>query len=492
MSASQQKKKRQGQTPAGSGKKPEGQSGGRGAWIAGGIGALLLILLAIFFGVVNSGFFQKHATAAIVGSHKLTPAMYNYFYLDAYYQSNAAYTADSSLSLSEQYYDEEAGVTWADYVEDQAESSIAKAYALYDAAAADGFTLSEADTETVETQLTNIEQSAASNSISADSYLSRIYGTGSTLKNFREYLELLQLANSYQTSYSESLSYSPEEIQAYFEEHEDTLSTVSYRYFQCSINSDETAEDGTAIIDSEASKALATEIAEAASNNEETFIQMAYENADESVQSYYEDESATLVSNQSLSSVPESMYDWLTDASRQFGDTTAVENSDGSWSAVFFIDNAEKYNVNTVDVRHILISSSDSDDPEAKAQEVLDEYLAGDQTEEAFAELAKKYSADSNAAEGGLYENVYPGQMVEAFEDWCFDPDRKPGDTGIVETSYGFHVMYFVGEGDGGNAMDYRTTLEMRSDDTEAWAASLAESVTVETKSFGMRFVSLK
>ncbi len=36
--------------------------------------------------------------------------------------------------------------------------------------------------------------------------------------------------------------------------------------------------------------------------------------------------------------------------------------------------------------------------------------------------------------------------MVETFNDWCFDPARKPGDTGIVETSYGYHVMYFVGQ----------------------------------------------
>lgn len=35
--------------------------------------------------------------------------------------------------------------------------------------------------------------------------------------------------------------------------------------------------------------------------------------------------------------------------------------------------------------------------------------------------------------------------MVEEFNDWCFDESRKTGDVGIVETSYGYHVMYFVG-----------------------------------------------
>ena len=35
--------------------------------------------------------------------------------------------------------------------------------------------------------------------------------------------------------------------------------------------------------------------------------------------------------------------------------------------------------------------------------------------------------------------------MVEAFNDWCFDESRKAGDTGIVETDFGYHIIYFAG-----------------------------------------------
>ena len=70
-----------------------------------------------------------------------------------------------------------------------------------------------------------------------------------------------------------------------------------------------------------------------------------------------------------------------------------------------------------VDVRHILIqpeggttdSSGNTTYSDAqweaariKAQEVYDEYLAGDKTVDSFGELAKKYSADGNASSGGL------------------------------------------------------------------------------------------
>ena len=34
--------------------------------------------------------------------------------------------------------------------------------------------------------------------------------------------------------------------------------------------------------------------------------------------------------------------------------------------------------------------------------------------------------------------------MVPVIENWCFDASRQTGDYGIVKTSYGYHIMYFV------------------------------------------------
>ena len=115
----------------------------------------------------------------------------------------------------------------------------------------------------------------------------------------------------------------------------------------------------------------------------------------------------------------------------------------------------------TVDVRHILIlpegatvenvtTEEFSDEAwaagEQKAQEILDAWLAGDKTEDSFAELANENSADTGSnTNGGLYTGVTEGQMVEAFNDWCFDTDRKIGDYGIVKTQFGYHIMYFCG-----------------------------------------------
>ncbi len=103
---------------------------------------------------------------------------------------------------------------------------------------------------------------------------------------------------------------------------------------------------------------------------------------------------------------------------------------------------AEPQNYDVVSVRHILVDSEDS------AKDILAQWEAGDKTEDSFAALATENTTDSGSKDnGGLYTDVLQGQMATEFNDWCFDDSRKAGDTGIVQTSYGYHVMYFVSRG---------------------------------------------
>lgn len=104
-----------------------------------------------------------------------------------------------------------------------------------------------------------------------------------------------------------------------------------------------------------------------------------------------------------------------------------------------------------VDVRHILLQPADKEneqdwvDAEKQAQDILDQWLAGDASEDSFAALANEYSTDGGSnTKGGLYQYVQIGDMVAEFEAWCFEEGRQTGDYGIVKTSYGYHIMYFV------------------------------------------------
>ena len=114
-----------------------------------------------------------------------------------------------------------------------------------------------------------------------------------------------------------------------------------------------------------------------------------------------------------------------------------------------------------VDVRHILISpeggtAGESGETvyseeewaaaEKKANEVMNEWLTKHPDEDGFGVMAETYTQDpGSATNGGLYEDVEQGQMVPEFDAWCFDTSRQPGDYGIVKTTYGYHIMYFVG-----------------------------------------------
>ena len=190
--------------------------------------------------------------------------------------------------------------------------------------------------------------------------------------------------------------------------------------------------------------------------------------------------------------------EWLEDGTRRAGDVTVEESGDHVYVVVFLSRDDNHYK--TASVRHILVKAAAAEDgtysdeakakAKARAEEILAEYQAGDKTEESFAALAEKYSEDPGSnTNGGLYENIAKGQMVAEFNDFCFAPHSK-GDTAIVygeSGSYaGYHVMYYVGEGE-----LYSNTLaeqSLRSADAETWLSELTGSYTTG-EGFGMKFV---
>ena len=136
------------------------------------------------------------------------------------------------------------------------------------------------------------------------------------------------------------------------------------------------------------------------------------------------------------------------------------------------------------DVRHILIAveggTKDADgkmvytDEEwetcrTKAQKMLDEFLAGEATETAFAELAKANSQDpGSASAGGLYTQLTKEtSFIENFKNWYLEEGRKAGDTGLVQntesSTQGYHIMYFSGATP---IWEYEATTQLLSDKT--------------------------
>ena len=67
---------------------------------------------------------------------------------------------------------------------------------------------------------------------------------------------------------------------------------------------------------------------------------------------------------------------------------------------------------------------------------------------------------------------------MQEFLDWCFADGRKVGDAGVIDSSYGSHVMYLDSFGD--PVWKVQATNRLQTEDYQAWLAenTVAESVT--------------
>ena len=496
MSASREKNKRKelnasAEAPATPAKK--GMSKGL-KWTIGIICLVLVIAIVAFFSMLTSGYFAGHTTAATVGSHKLTPAMVNYFYKEAYnsmssqYGDMMSYMIDSDTPLDEQYYDEENGITWADTLIEQGLNSAARTFAIYDEAIANGETLSDDDQSSIDDTVANLGIYATYYGYSnVNGYITAMYGTGCNEKNFREFLAIETIASNYSQKVYDTPVYTEDELAADYAADPNAYDTVDYRVFAVTdALFDEEDEEKLA----ELKKTAADELLAAAEEGDEAFIQAAYDHASEDNKESYEDDSYTLRTDVGYSD--SELSTWLFDTARKTGDATCVESSGTYYVAIF--ESRDTHDYALPNVRHILISVSDTTDEEAMAtaketaEKLLAEYEAGEHTEDAFAAIGDAAYADGTAAESARYEDITPGQMVEPFENWCFEDGRQVGDTGIVESTYGYHVMYFSGFG-----TNYRMKLvedEQRGNAYSDWLTSVTENASYETVSFGMRFVT--
>ncbi|MDL2300317.1 peptidylprolyl isomerase [Clostridiaceae bacterium OttesenSCG-928-D20] len=434
--------------------------------------AAFLILLIVFVVALNSNLFYTVLPSITVGNESLNNAEYNYYFNTTYnnyynqvYQQFGEYASmflpDRSKPLSSQERGD--GESWGDYFDDMTFENIKQTSFLYDEAKKADFKLSDEGKETVEETIISLKdqyESMKSDFNSFNSFLTAYYGKGVKEPLVRRLLEENQLAYEYSDYLIENYGFTDEDFEAYYEENKDDNDVISYYLysFDGSLPEPEEGEEGPS--DEEKAEAMseAKEKADALLNSVlsgEDFDKAVLEVDENASESSYELKKA------SGANLKDQDYtDWILDGSRKKGDASAIEGETGYTVVLFEARNDNHYK--TKNVRHILIKAEENDEyvitdeakEEAKkeAERILAEFEEGEMTEDSFAELANEYSEDGGSnTVGGLYENVPQGQMVEAFNDYIYDAGRKAGDTGIIfnEGSYtGYHVMYFVGDGD--------------------------------------------
>lgn len=483
----------------------------------------LMLVAAIGFGITkgirNSGILARSTTALTIDGTELNSAEMSYFYVDAvqnYLSTYGDYISmfgpDTSKPLNEQVFSQETGKTWADYFLELAQQQAVNVYALSNAAQAAGHTLSEAEKAEIDATISNLGLYGAYYGFSdAGQYIKAMYGNGADEASLRAYMERNALASSYSSAYSNSLTFTDEELADCDAEDPIQYNSYSYNSYYLPVSAfyeGGTANDSGVTTYSDEEKAAAAEkaleTAQALTGESITSLE-ALDGAIASLAINAEAEepvASTAFKNVLYSQVNSVIASWVTEEGRTEGDVTYIENSstttaeDGTetttvngYYVVYYLGMTDN-NFPLANVRHILVSFqggtadangntvyTDAEKAAAKleAEDLLAQWQSGKASEETFAEMAKEHSTDPGSADnGGLYEGVYPGQMVAAFNDWCFD-GRKPGDTGIVETNYGYHVMFYSGD----NETTFRSYMlknTLTNKAYDAWYQGLVEA----------------
>ncbi|MBQ2278642.1 MAG: peptidylprolyl isomerase [Clostridia bacterium] len=417
------------------------------------LAAALIIGLTVFNRLTDTGYFLRNETAAQSENFEVDGAMMTYFF-HSNYQSYASYASylgfDPAVSLKAQECSLTQGATWFEYFASLAQSYVNELLALCEAAHANGVTLDDADKASINASVDNLSAMAEAYGYSLNQYLVTAFGAALNADDVKNCLELTALASKYSTQYMASLTYSDEQLEAYYDANKASFEGVDVIAITIPASTyQETDADGNPVGDatsaSTAAEAKANEMAASASADEfnaaiRDFLVNDRGNAEENVDAMVEQCYSEHVTAANLGSAAE----WAFAAS--VGDTYVSGGTGASQYTVYYLaKTAYRNDTPGRNIRHILFTNSTYAD-DAKANEVYAEWEAAGFTEEKFIELNSLYNEDSSIVNGGLYENVQEGQMVPEFNDWMFDSSRKTGDHGIVETTYGWHIMYYVGE----------------------------------------------
>lgn len=514
MSASSEKKRRQAERQQGIDKKAELQREAEEKakksqlkWRLG-MGAIALFIVLCL--VLNSSL-PFHATAVKVGDEAYSAAEMNYFYANAYYEYYDymnMFGVDFSAPLQSQECVLTEEGSWHDFLTDYAKESAHGMAALYQEAVAAGYELSADGEAAVEEAMASLPEYAEQNGFAnVKKYLAAMYGTGMTEEILRDMITKGNLVNEYVNSVAEGFTYTESELNAYYDEHADEFYTYDVSYYYIAAETEEVEEEVdheheegeehdhtiTQVVEGGAEKALAEAVSVAANVTDRASF-------DAAVAAYAEGATVTEAAGSLKGSLNSAYADWTVDAARQVGDVETFMTDNGAYIVMFEGMDDNKYPATAM--RHILVKSVDADgdgayseaemaEAKAKIEEIEGEWLAGEQTAEAFAALAEQYSEDAGSnTNGGLYEEIGMGEMVSEIDAFLFEDGRTVGDTAIVHGnngSYdGYHLVYFAGEGD-----SYHLALAENAklnEDYTAWEEGVLAQYTV-TEGFGMRLI---
>ncbi len=463
------------------------------------IAVIVAIILSLVIVNVNKNTKLTRLVAGTSEKYRIDDSMVAYFMYSRYntlvntynsYLSTIGLNTGASLKSQKppvygtMYFGYDSSKTWYENLLNEAVRTLDEYVAFAEEAQAKGVSLDKEDWDQIDSNVSSLKNAAKQNGMSVNSFLSTMFTPGVRFDSVKKCVELEQLALKYYNQLTGSYEFSTEEAQKYRDEHKSKFYTYDYVSYKFDASYETGADEETVKAAKDAAKASADELLEKATDLD-TFKSLIVETVksaetkdDGSSDTSGTDSGSTgeteetkektdeeilkdyihSASYKDLEESDEDSFDkWAQDAERKAGDKKVFVDDKGN-ATVYMISEALHYDKTlTKNVRHILISATSSSTEEElsaaekKANDILAQVNEAKDKEDfvdKFTELVIDNSAETGSlSNGGLYENVSEGDMVAEFNDWLFDESRKTGDTGVVKTQYGYHVMYFVGDG---------------------------------------------
>ena len=483
-------------------------------------------------GINNSGIIDKNTIAAVTGEHQLDSIQINYYYTDyirnMYQQWKTSYGdnltmylgmmgLDVNAPLNEQKTATDSDETWAEHYLTEALEQAKNDYALYDKAMADkDFQLTDEEKQSIEYASQMMEIYAMYGGFkNSNKYIKAIYGAGANVDTYQKYVEVSTTAAAYYNHYRDALTYNDAAIREHEKDKYVDYSSFSYALYPVNVSDYLTggtkdAEGKTTYSDDE--KAAAQKKAEETANI--LAASSDIEMLDKAIAALEVNAGKTNAASTKntlvkYTQLPADYQSWLASADRKAGDLTVIVNDTKTTDA----EGKETTTVNgyyvlgfmerddnlrpLANVRHLLVkfeggttdsngnktySDAEKATAKAEAERLLQEWKDGNATEDTFVELVKKHSDDGSAENGGLFEDIHrESSYVDSFRNWCVDANRKVGDTEVIESEYGYHVMYYSSD-DAMTFRDYLITEDLRAADLEKWYNAIVEPATITLK----------
>ncbi len=442
--------------------------------------AVLIVFMGVrYYTVPNADEKMNPGNVAVtVGDTPVSIGMYNYCYNGTVNRILRSHGSElkSDVPFSKQTILDSEGnmVNVEEYFKTETLAYLQGMMSCYESGVKSGVKLSAQQQADIDKEVAAVKESAQKAELGINEFTQKHFGEYCGLATYKKYLEQQLIANEYKNRFFVENNYTDEEKDNFFNENITKFQEVPAAFLLVPFDVNEEGSKDKVIADA---KTYCENITDVASLKKlvpviykdliDKNIELGhYKTADEAI-AELEKIVETKINMKSLD-FNSDVKDWV------FNSETAVNSCnyfvDDYFNCVFIVLKTgepavnEAYNEDVYAVRHILVKPKHSQDDantadfteeeweaaKNEAQNIYDTYKNGEMNELAFALLAEEYSEDTESTSkgrsglyGGIIDNCTLGSTVQDFENWAIDPNRQYGDTGIVKSEFGYHIMFF-------------------------------------------------